>query len=118
MAEIEEKPPEEAKGKKYIKEDEGQGFGLLDLLLPQFFIPVKGLNWISKKLYQAAETDITDVGAVQSQLLELQMRYELEEISEEEYERDEKLLLDRIEAIRQYEKEKEEAKTITVRKKR
>ena len=104
-----EKIPESAKGKKkYIKEDEGQGFGLLDLLLPQFFIPVKGLNWISKKLYQTAEADITDVGAIQSQLLELQMRYELEEISDEEYEREEKILLDRLEAIRQYEKEKEE----------
>lgn len=111
MAESEkaERIPESAKGKKYIKEKPREGgFGLVDLLLPQFFIPVKGIDWIARKLYETAEKDITDVGVIQSQLLELQMRYELEEISEEEYDRQEKLLLDRLEAIRKYEKEKEE----------
>ncbi|MDA2929852.1 gas vesicle protein GvpG [Acidobacteria bacterium AH-259-O06] len=104
-----EKIPESAKGKKYIKEKpKSGGFGLADLLFPQFFIPVKGINWISSKLYEMAEKDVTDVSVIQQQLLELQMRYELEEISDEEYDRQEKLLLDRLEAIRKYEREKEE----------
>ena len=108
-AEKAERTPKSAKGKKYIREKpKSGGFGLADILFPQFFIPVKGIHWIASKLHETAEKDLTDVGVIQQQLLELQMRYELEEISEEEYDRQEKVLLDRLEAIRKYEKEKEE----------
>ncbi len=92
---------------KKIQEQQSGGFSLLDILLPQLMIPVRGVHWISSKLYETAEKELTDKGKIQQQLLELQMRYELDELDDEEYDRREKTLLDQLEAIRKYEQEKE-----------
>lgn len=73
-------------------------FILDDILL----LPVKGPAWLFKKIYEIGETELTDTGAIHEQLLELQMRFELEEIDEEEYEREEARLLARLEEIRKY----------------
>ena len=64
--------------------------------------PVKLVKWIGEKLHEAAEQEVTDESAVQEQLLELQMRYELDEITEEEYLEGEDRLMDKLEAIRTY----------------
>lgn len=85
----------------------GGGFGLLDILLPQLMIPLRGVHWISSKLYETAEKELTDKGKIQQQLLELQIRYELDEINDEVYEREETKLLERLEAIRKYKEGKE-----------
>ncbi|MBU4313863.1 MAG: gas vesicle protein GvpG, partial [Actinobacteria bacterium] len=71
---------------KRIKErdDSGLGFGLLDIVFP-FLLPIKGVTWIGKKLTEVADAEITDKSKVQEELLDLQMRFEMEEISEEEY---------------------------------
>ncbi|MDA2936903.1 gas vesicle protein GvpG [Acidobacteria bacterium AH-259-A15] len=92
---------------KRVKEQKSGGIGLLDILLPQLMIPLKGTYWIASKLHETAEKDLTDKSRIQHQLLELQMRYELEEIDDEEYERQETKLLDQLEAIRKYEEQKE-----------
>lgn len=93
---------------KRIKEQKSGGFGFLDILLPQLMIPLKGVHWIAAKLHETAERELTDKSKIQQQLLELQMRYELEEIDDQEYERQEKDLLDQLEAIRQYAEKKEQ----------
>jgi len=88
------------------KKEEGPDIGLLDLVFP-FFIPIKGLVWIGQKLEDTAERDITDTGRIQEKLLELQMKFEMDEISEEEYDKKEAKLMDELEAIRKYKEEKE-----------
>jgi len=75
--------------------------GLLDILFP-FLLPIKGINFIAKKLHDTAEEELTDASKIQGELLELQMRYEMDEITEEEYDKKEKKLLERLEAIRKY----------------
>ena len=69
--------------------------------------PVKLLKWVGEKLHESAEQEVTDESVIQEQLLELQMRYELDEITEEEYMRGEDRLMARLEAIREYKEEKE-----------
>ncbi len=91
-----------------VKEQKSPGFSLLDILLPQLTIPVRSINWIAGKLHESAVKELTDKSKIHRQLLELQMRYELEELGEEEYDRQEKDLLDRLEEIRQYEQRMEE----------
>jgi len=68
--------------------------------------PLKFAVWIAAKLRDSAYQEMTDESRVHEELLALQMRYEMGEISEEEYEKDEAGLMERLEAIR---KMKEEA---------
>ncbi len=76
-------------------------FVLDDILLAPIRVPV----WVSKKLGEAAYAEMTDENSVRQQLLELQMRLELGEVSEEEYERREADLLEEIERIRKLKEE-------------
>ena len=69
--------------------------------------PVKLVKWLGEKLYESAEREVTDESVVQEELLELQMRYELDEITEDEYLKAEDRLMARLEAIREYKEEKE-----------
>jgi len=79
-------------------------FTLLDLVFP-LTIPLKGLFFIADKLKETAEGEITDESKVYEELLELQMKFEMDEITEEEYEREERKLMQRLEAIRKYKEE-------------
>ena len=75
--------------------------GLLDLLtLPVIGAP-KLVQWLSRKLAEEAERELLDDGRLQAELLELQTRYDLGEVSEEEYEEQEAILLERLSAIRE-----------------
>lgn len=85
--------------------DPGIRFGLSDILFP-FLLPVKGVAWISQKLMEQAERELMDKSRVQKELLDLQMRFEMEEISEDEFQTRETELLEELEAIRKYEEEK------------
>ena len=69
--------------------------------------PVTLVKWVGEKLRESAEQELTDESVIQEQLLELQMRYELDEITEEEYVKAEDRLMARLEAIRKYKEEKE-----------
>jgi len=91
---------------KKTESDDGMGFSPLDLVFP-FLIPVKGVVWIGNKLKQTASAELTDKSKVREELLGLQMRFEMGEVSEEEYQKKESNLLSRLEAIRKYEEEKE-----------
>lgn len=86
------------------KDDYDLQLGLLDLLFP-FLIPVKGMVWIGSKLKRTAEEEVTDESRIQEQLLDLQMRFEMDEITEEEYDRREARLMEELEAIRKYKEE-------------
>ena len=64
--------------------------------------PCKMVQWVGDKLYESAEDQLTDSSRVAEQLLELQMRYELDEIGDEEYAQGEAELMAELEAIRKY----------------
>jgi len=100
------KKSSEERLQKVREEDKGWGVGLLDIVFP-FFLPMKGVIWVGKKLSTMAEEDITDKSKVHEELLDLQMRYEMDEITEEEYNKKEDIILERLEAIRKYEEKKE-----------
>ncbi len=87
------------------KDEPGLGFGLFDVLFP-FFLPVKGTIWIASKLKGTAEQEVTDESSVQAKLLDLQMRFEMDEISQEVYEEKEAKLLEQLEVIRRYKEER------------
>ena len=72
-----------------------------DLLL----LPVKGFIGIFKKIHEMAEQELSDEGYIRERLMELQLRFELDEISEEEYTKQEKELMIRLDAIRKAKEE-------------
>lgn len=74
---------------------------LFDLLtLPVLGAP-KMVQWLAEKLSEEAERESLDEGRVRGELLELQERYDAGEMEEQEYDRREKALLERLDAIRE-----------------
>jgi hypothetical protein len=64
--------------------------------------PVAGIRWSLGKVQAVVEEELTDDTSVKQELMELQMRLELEEISEEEYVEHEKALMVRLREIRDW----------------
>ncbi|MEI8314112.1 MAG: gas vesicle protein GvpG [Verrucomicrobiota bacterium] len=77
-------------------------FLLDDILLA----PLKGVVWLGEKIDEVIKTEELDETRLKDTLLELQMRLELGQISEQEYRRQETALLERMEAIRAKKEEK------------
>ncbi|MFA5805911.1 MAG: gas vesicle protein GvpG [Melioribacteraceae bacterium] len=69
--------------------------------------PLKGVIWIAQKLDDMAQKELTDTDSIKEKLMALQLKYELDEISEEEYNEEEKKLLMRFDMILKQKKEKE-----------
>ena len=80
-----------------------------DLLTDILTFPVLGVprlvHWVANKLAEAAEQEEMDEDKLQGELLELQMRYELGEIDDDEYTREETAILDKLSAIRRAKEE-------------
>ena len=70
-------------------------FFIDDLLLA----PVNGFKFILRQVQQIADRELNDESVIKEQLLELQMRLELEEISDEDYAEAE--LFARLRAVKQ-----------------
>lgn len=70
-----------------------------------FLAPLKGVIWLGKKINEVVDKEVSDEGRIKEKLMELQLRFELDEISEEEYKTKEKELLARLDAIRKTEEE-------------
>jgi hypothetical protein len=69
---------------------------LLDSIL---LAPLKGVVWLGRKIDETAQRRLNDDGRIKEELMELQLRFELDQISEQEYDEKEKELLDRLDAI-------------------
>ena len=67
-----------------------------DLLL----LPFSGFRFILNQLQKVAEAELNDESVIKEQLLELQMRYELEEISDEDFKEAEAELFARLRVIK------------------
>lgn len=63
--------------------------------------PLKTMIWFGEKLNEVVEKEFSDAGKIKELLMGLQLRFELDEISEEDYNRQEQELLERLEAISQ-----------------
>lgn len=67
--------------------------------------PLKGVIWLGKKINEITEKEVSDEGRIKEKLMELQLRFEIDEISEEEYNTQEKELLERLDTIRKAKEE-------------
>ena len=76
---------------------------LIDSIL---LAPLKGVVWLGEKLSGIAEKELSDTGRIKEELMALQLRFELDQINEQEYNEREKELLDRLDAVTEA-KEKE-----------
>jgi hypothetical protein len=63
--------------------------------------PIKGVIWIGDKVAEQVDREIYDEDKVRGQLMELELRYDLGELSEEDYLAAEEELLDRLKIIRE-----------------
>ena len=60
-----------------------------DLLLA----PLKGVIFIAEKINEVIEKEMSDEGSIKERLMALQLKFEMDEIDEEEYDRREDELL-------------------------
>jgi len=69
--------------------------------------PLKGVVWIAKQIEEQAEKEFMDDEKVKHDLTELYMMLETGRITEEEFERKEEELVERLEEIEEYKKNRE-----------
>ncbi len=63
--------------------------------------PLKGIIFIGKKINEVIEKEMSDEGAIKERLMALQLKFEMDEIDEEEYDKREDELLKLLENIRE-----------------
>lgn len=76
---------------------------LIDDLL--IWLPAKGLMAVFKKIQELAETEVNDESKLKEELLRLQTMYELDKITEEEFQRREDEIMARLNEIRKRKKQ-------------
>ena len=67
--------------------------------------PLNGIIWLGKKINEVSEREFSDEGLIKERLMELQLKFELDKISEKEYNKQEAELLARLDAIRKAKEE-------------
>ncbi|MGB4520628.1 MAG: gas vesicle protein GvpG [Candidatus Omnitrophota bacterium] len=67
--------------------------------------PLNGIIWLGKKINEVAEKEFSDEGLIKEKLMEVQMKFEMDQISEKEYNKQEAELLARLDAIRKAKEE-------------
>ena len=72
-------------------------FLLDDLLLA----PFNGMLFIADKINEVIEKEFSDEGSIKERLMALQLKFEMDEIDEEEYDRREDELLNLLNSIRE-----------------
>jgi len=65
-----------------------------------FSAPIKGIIFLAEKINEVIERETSDEGAVKERLMALQLKFEMDEIDEEEYDKREDELLKTLERIR------------------
>ncbi|HEY0592033.1 MAG TPA: gas vesicle protein GvpG [Thermoanaerobaculia bacterium] len=71
-----------------------------DLLLLPFKAPISGFRWVMKQIQTMADNELMDDQVWKERLIELQMKVELGEISEEDYTAEEAVIFQRLREIR------------------
>ena len=73
---------------------------VLRILAAPASLPYQSGKWMMEKIQDEVEGEQRDEDRVRSQLMELQLRLEIEEIEEEEYDEQEEVLMERLALIR------------------
>ncbi len=73
---------------------------VFDLLTAPVLGPIRGVHWLAERMDEAAMSEMLDEDRVRGELLELQVCYDLGEVSEEEYDGQERALMERLNVIR------------------
>jgi len=82
---------------------------LLKILAYPIYGPVKNIFYdLGTEIWKHCDREMTDEHAVYEKLLELQMRYELDEITEQQYEREEAKLMGDLRRIKEERQEEQE----------
>lgn len=74
---------------------------LLDMLTAPVLGPIRGVHWLAQKIAGEADRQFLDEDKARAALLELQTRYDLGEVSDEEYDEQEAALLTWLNAVRE-----------------
>jgi len=74
---------------------------IFNLLTLPVLGPSKLVHWLAETMTEEAEREYLDEGRVRGELLELQQLYDAGELEEEAYDRAEKVLLERLNTIRE-----------------
>lgn len=61
--------------------------------------PLNGIIWLGKQINEVIETEFSDQGLIKEKLMRLQLKFEMDEISEAEYNKQEQELLARLDAL-------------------
>lgn len=77
-------------------------FLLDDILLA----PIKGVKWIAEKLQDVADKELFDPDKIREELMTLQAKLDMGDLTEEDYTSREKELLERLSQIREREGKK------------
>jgi len=93
------------KSRRTQQQQRQRGNVLTDILTFPILGAPRMVHWVAKKLAETVEQDEMNEGKLQGDLLELQMRYELGEIDDDEYTEQETAILDRLNAIRRAKEE-------------
>ena len=64
------------------------------------FAPLKGLIFLGEKISEIVDQELSDEGVIKERLMELQLKFEMDEIDEDEYDRQEEELMNLLEQIR------------------
>ncbi len=70
-------------------------------------VPIKSASWLLEQIHGEAEAEQLNEDRVRQQLMELEIRYEAEEIGKEEFQAQEEELLERLNAIRERKKDEQ-----------
>lgn len=73
-----------------------------DLLI---WLPAKGLMAVFKKIHELAEAELNDESKLKEELLRFQIMYELDQITEEEYQKREDEIMARLNEIQKRKKQ-------------
>jgi hypothetical protein len=65
------------------------------------FAPLKGIIFLAEKINEVIEKEMSDEGSIKERLMALQLKFEMDEIDEEEYDKREDELLKQLEIIRE-----------------
>lgn len=75
---------------------------LADVLLFPIVGPRRGLQFILEQIQERVDAEMFDLGQVERKLIDLHLRYDLGEITEDEFSRRETELLQELNAVRAY----------------
>ncbi|WP_421657469.1 gas vesicle protein GvpG [Leptothermofonsia sp. ETS-13] len=69
------------------------------MILRLLFAPVTGIAWVAEQIQERAEAELDNQENLHKRLLALQLAFDMGELSEEDFEKQEEALLLAIEAI-------------------